>query len=86
MRPGAGDHRDLHLHLDLERLLHPDLYLTNSDNYTVPVALRQFMDSGGDSSWGPLFAMSIISLGPIFGFFLAGQKYLVRGMATTGLK
>ncbi|WP_371779740.1 carbohydrate ABC transporter permease [Streptosporangium subroseum] len=63
-----------------------NLYLTNSDNLTVPVALRQFMDSGGDSSWGPLFAMSIISLGPIFGFFLAGQKYLVRGMATTGLK
>jgi multiple sugar transport system permease protein len=63
-----------------------NLYLTNSDKLTVPVALRQFMDSGGDSSWGPLFAMSIISLGPIFGFFLAGQKYLVRGMATTGLK
>ncbi|AWS41670.1 carbohydrate ABC transporter permease [Streptosporangium sp. 'caverna'] len=63
-----------------------NLYLTNSDNLTVAVALRQFMDSGGDSSWGPLFAMSIISLGPIFGFFLAGQKYLVRGMATTGLK
>jgi multiple sugar transport system permease protein len=63
-----------------------NLYLTNSDNLTVPVALRQFMDSGGDSSWGPLFAMSIISLGPIFGFFLAGQKYLVQGIATTGLK
>jgi multiple sugar transport system permease protein len=63
-----------------------NLYLTNSDNLTVSVALRQFMDSGGDSSWGPLFAMSIVSLGPIFGFFLAGQKYLVRGMATTGLK
>jgi multiple sugar transport system permease protein len=63
-----------------------NLYLTNSDKLTIPVALRQFMDSGGDSSWGPLFAMSIISLGPIFGFFLAGQKYLVRGMATTGLK
>ncbi|WP_436757778.1 carbohydrate ABC transporter permease [Streptosporangium sp. V21-05] len=63
-----------------------NLYLTNSDNLTVPVALRQFMDSSGESSWGPLFAMSIISLGPIFGFFLAGQKYLVRGMATTGLK
>ncbi|MEU3166433.1 carbohydrate ABC transporter permease [Streptosporangium sp. NPDC006930] len=63
-----------------------NLYLTNSDNLTVPVALRQFMDSSGESSWGPLFAMSIISLGPIFGFFLAGQKYLIRGMATTGLK
>ncbi|MGI5327688.1 carbohydrate ABC transporter permease [Actinomadura nitritigenes] len=63
-----------------------NLYLTNSDNLTAPVALRQFLDSSGNSSWGPMFAMSIVSLGPIFGFFLAGQKYLVRGMATTGFK
>ncbi|MEV0351699.1 carbohydrate ABC transporter permease [Nonomuraea sp. NPDC050680] len=63
-----------------------NLYLTNSDNLTVAVALRQFLDSSGESSWGPMFAMSIVSLGPIFGFFLAGQKYLIRGMATTGLK
>ncbi|MET8001288.1 carbohydrate ABC transporter permease [Nonomuraea glycinis] len=63
-----------------------NLYLTNSDNLTVAVALRQFLDSSGESSWGPMFAMSIVSLGPIFGFFLAGQKYLIRGLATTGLK
>ncbi|MBG0830207.1 carbohydrate ABC transporter permease [Planomonospora sp. ID67723] len=62
------------------------LYLNNPDNFTVPVALRTFLDSTGESSWGPMFAMSIIALGPIFGFFLAGQKYLIRGMATTGLK
>nr|WP_239128123.1 carbohydrate ABC transporter permease [Planobispora siamensis] len=62
------------------------LYLNNPDNFTVPVALRSFLDSSGESSWGPMFAMSIIALGPIFGFFLAGQKYLIRGMATTGLK
>ncbi|MEU7828190.1 carbohydrate ABC transporter permease [Nonomuraea sp. NPDC052129] len=63
-----------------------NLYLTNSDNLTVAVALRSFLDSSGESSWGPMFAMSIVSLGPIFGFFLAGQKYLIRGVATTGLK
>ncbi|MFB4295756.1 carbohydrate ABC transporter permease [Actinomadura sp. NTSP31] len=63
-----------------------NLYLTSSDKLTAPVALRQFLDSSGESSWGPMFAMSIVSLGPIFGFFLAGQKYLVRGMATTGFK
>jgi multiple sugar transport system permease protein len=62
------------------------IFLTDPDRYTVPVALRTFLDSTGESSWGPLFAMSIASIGPIFGFFLAGQKYLVRGIATTGLK
>ena len=53
---------------------------------TVPVALRNFLDSSGESSWGPMFAISVLSLGPIFGFFLAGQRYLVRGIATTGLR
>jgi multiple sugar transport system permease protein len=33
-----------------------------------------------------MFAMSAVSLGPVVGFFSAGQKYLVRGIATTGLK
>ncbi|WP_342778735.1 carbohydrate ABC transporter permease [Phytoactinopolyspora halophila] len=62
------------------------VFLTDPDMYTVPVALRTFMDSQGESSWGPLFAMSVVALGPIFGFFLAGQRYLVRGIATTGIK
>ncbi|MCK2221869.1 carbohydrate ABC transporter permease [Actinomadura sp. ATCC 31491] len=62
------------------------LYLNNPDNFTVTVALRTFLDASSDSSWGPMFAMSIVALGPIFGFFLVGQKYLIRGVATTGLK
>jgi ABC-type glycerol-3-phosphate transport system permease component len=35
---------------------------------------------------GQIFAMSVISLAPVVGFFIAGQKYLVKGIATTGLK
>ncbi|MCR8943173.1 carbohydrate ABC transporter permease [Streptomyces bacillaris] len=62
------------------------IFLTDPDMHTVPIALRQFLDSSGESSWGPMFAMSVLALGPIFGFFLAGQKYLVRGIATSGLK
>ncbi|GAB2742342.1 carbohydrate ABC transporter permease [Salinifilum aidingensis] len=62
------------------------IFLTDPDMYTVPVALRTFVDATTQTPWGPLFAMSVLSLGPIFGFFLAGQKYLVRGLATTGFK
>jgi multiple sugar transport system permease protein len=62
------------------------IFLTDPNMYTVPVALRAFVDSSSQTSWGPLFAMSIVALGPIFGFFLAGQRYLVRGIATTGIK
>jgi multiple sugar transport system permease protein len=62
------------------------IFVTNPDLYTVPVALRTFLDSTGESSWGPMFAMSVVSLGPIFGFFLAGQRYIIRGIATTGIR
>ena len=64
----------------------PLLYLTDPGLYTVPLALRQFMDSEGQSQWGEMFAMSFVSLAPVIGFFIAGQKYLVRGIATTGLR
>jgi multiple sugar transport system permease protein len=62
------------------------IFVTDPNLSTVPVALRSFLDSQGESHWGPMFAMSVVSLGPIFGFFLAGQRYIIRGIATTGIK
>lgn len=62
------------------------IYLTDPEMYTVPVALRSFVDSTATSSWGSMFAMSIVSLLPVFLVFLFGQKYLVKGIATTGIK
>lgn len=62
------------------------IFLTDPEKYTVPIALRSFLDSTGQSSWGAMFAMSIVSLIPLFVVFLVGQKYLVKGIATTGLK
>jgi len=62
------------------------IFLTDPDLYTVPIALRAFLDSTGESSWGAMFAMSIVSLIPLFLVFLLGQRFLVRGIATTGLK
>lgn len=66
--------------------LTPLIYLTSPDNYTVPLGLRLFLDPTGESSYGALFAMSILSLGPIIGFFIAFQRTLVNGIATTGIK
>ncbi|MGH3749138.1 MAG: carbohydrate ABC transporter permease [Micromonosporaceae bacterium] len=64
----------------------PLIYLTSPEAFTVPVALRTFVDSQGETSWGSLFAMSVLSLAPVFIAFLLGQRWLVRGIATTGLK
>ena len=62
------------------------IFLTKPNMYTAPVALRTFLDSTGQSSWGPMFAMSLVTLIPVFLVFLFGQKYLVKGIATTGIK
>ncbi len=66
--------------------LSPLIYLTTPDQYTVPLGLSLFLDSTGESSYGALFAMSILSLGPLIGFFIAFQRSLVQGIATTGFK
>jgi multiple sugar transport system permease protein len=62
------------------------IYLTDPDKYTVPLALRSFLDATSGSNWGAMFAMSVVSLVPIFLAFLFGQRYLVKGIATTGGK
>ncbi|TVU58481.1 carbohydrate ABC transporter permease [Paenarthrobacter nitroguajacolicus] len=62
------------------------IYLTDPDMFTVPVALRAFIDATASTSWGAMFAMSIVSLLPVFIAFLLGQKFLVKGIATTGIK
>jgi multiple sugar transport system permease protein len=62
------------------------IYLSDESTYTIPVALSQFIDSTGNSAYGQLFAMSVLSLLPIFGFFLIFQRLLIQGASTTGLK
>lgn len=62
------------------------IYLTKPEMYTVPLALRAFMDAQSSTSWGPMFAMSVVSLVPVFLVFLFGQRFLIKGIATTGGK
>jgi multiple sugar transport system permease protein len=62
------------------------LYLNGLDAFTVPVALRAFLDTTGVQLPGQLFAMSVLALVPVFGFFLAFQRLLLQGIATTGLR
>jgi multiple sugar transport system permease protein len=62
------------------------VYLSGVENYTIPVGLRMFQDSGGEKQIGPMFAMAVLSLLPVFLFFVAFQRLLVQGINTTGLK
>jgi len=62
------------------------IYLSDPMKYTVPLGLRLFLDSSSQSDWGPMFAMSTLSLVPCFIVFILCQKYFVQGIATSGIK
>lgn len=62
------------------------LYISEINLYTVALGLRMFLDAMGQNSWGALFAMSILSLVPLFAIFIFFQRYLIEGIATGGLK
>jgi len=69
-----------------EDFLAPLIYLNDIKSYTVPLALRLFLDQEGQSIFGQMFAMSVLSLVPVIIFFVAFQKLIVRGIATSGMK
>lgn len=63
------------------------LYLSDMKKFTVSLGLRMFLDSnGGESQWGNLFAMSTLSLIPVFAIFIFLQKYLIEGITAGGVK
>jgi pectin-derived oligosaccharide transport system permease protein len=66
--------------------LGPLIYLSDMQDYTVPMALRTFVDATGVSRFGQLFAMSSLSLVPVFVVFLAFQRLIIRGVALGALK
>ena len=61
-------------------------YLYDMNTYTIQLGLRTFVDSTSASDWGGLFAMSTLTLVPVFFFFLFFQRLLIEGIATTGMK
>jgi multiple sugar transport system permease protein len=59
---------------------------TSVGSYTVPVALRAFIDATSLGSWPQTLAMSTLSLIPVLLFFMFFQRLLVEGISTTGLR
>ncbi|WP_248305613.1 carbohydrate ABC transporter permease [Agromyces sp. H66] len=64
----------------------PLIYLRTRENFPVSIALKGFVDAQSSSDYGAMFAMSVVSLIPLFLAFLIGQRYLIKGFATTGIK
>lgn len=64
----------------------PLLYLSRPENYTASLAIKMFADSASVTDYGAMFAMSTLSLLPVFLIFLFFNRYLVQGIGTSGLK
>ncbi|WP_432104159.1 carbohydrate ABC transporter permease [Streptomyces sp. bgisy091] len=66
--------------------LGPLLYLKKPDMYTLPIALRLYVDQTSVSDYGAQMAMAVLALVPVMLFFILFQRYIVNGVATQGLK
>ena len=64
----------------------PLLYLSKPQSYTVSIAIKNFADASSTTDYGAMFAMSTLSLIPVFLIFLFFNRYLVEGIGTSGLK
>lgn len=64
----------------------PMLYLGKPTSYTVSIAVKLFADVTSTTDYGAMFAMSTLSMIPVFLIFLVFNRYLVDGISTSGLK
>lgn len=67
------------------------LIATNSNGMrTVPVALSYFLDqasgAGGTLQWNLMMAADILAVIPVLILFMLGQRFIVRGITSYGIK
>ncbi len=63
----------------------PLVVLTEQSNYTLPLGLN-LLRAEVNPEWGQVMALALISLAPMILVFLLFQRYLIQGIASTGLK
>jgi len=64
----------------------PLLYLKKPDLFSLPVALRIYVDQTSVSDYGAQMAMAVLALVPVLLFFVIFQRFIVEGVSTQGLK
>ena len=63
----------------------PMIYLTSDKLRTIQIGLASFRTQYG-SEYGLIMAGTVCALIPMLLIFIVGQKYLVEGLAFSGLK
>lgn len=66
-------------------LLRPVLYISDSDLRTVTIGLTTFQNEYG-AQWHLLLSAAVVSILPLLIIYIFAQRYIVQGIATTGLK
>jgi multiple sugar transport system permease protein len=66
--------------------LWPVIIINSEHLRTIPVGIALFKDPYGNIDYGPLMAATVISTGPMLLAYVGSQKYMIRGIALTGLK
>ncbi|NTW40438.1 MAG: carbohydrate ABC transporter permease [Cellulomonadaceae bacterium] len=66
--------------------LWPLVVASTEDKYTLPVALALYSVGQNSTQYGLLLAGAVVVVVPVLILFLALQRYVVQGLATTGLK
>lgn len=64
-------------------------YLTiglSTDYKTIPVVIQQLVGSNGNRDMGALMAMLVLAIVPIVIFYIAMQKYIIKGVAAGAVK
>lgn len=64
----------------------PLIFINSVSKYTISLALRMSVDAESIVAWSNVMAMSFLSVIPLIVLFFIGQKYMVEGIATTGMK
>lgn len=63
----------------------PFIYLSSTEKYTLPLALRLFQ-STETTSWHLLMAASVVTALPCIVLYFVAQRYFIQGVVFTGLK
>jgi multiple sugar transport system permease protein len=69
-----------------DNFMGPLIYLSRPKKYPVALAIKMFADSSSVTDYGAMFAMSTLSLIPVFLIFLFFNKQIMEGISMQGLK
>jgi len=62
------------------------IYLNTAERYTLPVGLRLYLSSMGNTHWNYLMAATVISIIPPVVLFFISQRFFIEGSILSGVK